>query len=268
MSLRLPAEHGAWGMWLVPFVCAAFVAGIWNVPLALAGVCALALFLWRGSMAAHANWRSWSLPVHLGLAAVAALAGGALIFFYERRELLGLAAGGAALFGLQEWLVARHQQNHSEKRSLAAELAGVVLLSFSAPAAWIAARGNLERTGVEVWALSVLFFLGGVLYVKYRVRGLLAHRRFPRLRERLAFAWPVFVYHFLLIAFLACWMLLESSRSFGTAALLIAFTPGILRACNLFFQLGERFPIRRLGWSEVIHSVVFATLLILAFRLV
>lgn len=263
MSLRMPAEHGAWGMWIAPFLCAAFVAGTWNLPLGVAGVCLLALFLLRGSIAAHGSWRSWTLPGHLGLAVVAGFSGGALIFFYDRRELLGLGAGGAALFGLQEWLIARHQENRSEKRSLAAELAGVVLLSFAAPAAWIAGRGSLERAGLEIWLSSVLFFLGGVLCVKYRVRALLAHHPFPRLRERLAFAWPVFVYHFLLIAFLACWMLLESH----SAALGIAFAPGILRAYSLLFQLGKRFPIHRLGWTELIHSAVFATLLILAFRL-
>ena len=264
----MPAEHGAWGMWAVPFLCAAFVAGGWNLPLLLTGLAALALFLWRGSIAAHGDWKTWNLPAHLGLAGGAALAGGVVVLFYGRYELLWLGVGGAVLFGVQEWLAGRHREHASEKRSLAEELAGVLLLSFTAPAAWIAARGHLTREGVEVWLLSALFFLGGVLYVKYRVRGLLAHRAFPGLRERFLFAWPVFLYHFLLMAFLACWMLLETSQSFRMAALGIAFAPGVLRAYGLLFQLGKRFPIRRLGWSEVIQSVVFATLLILAFRIV
>jgi hypothetical protein len=48
--------------------------------------------------------------------------------------------------------------------------------------------------------------------------------------------------------------------------MIVAFVPGILRACQLAVQLGQRFPIRRLGWTEVIHAVVFAALLVLAFR--
>ena len=32
------------------------------------------------------------------------------------------------------------------------------------------------------------------------------------------------------------------------------------------WQPGQRFPIRRLGWNEVIHAVLFAALLVLAFR--
>jgi len=138
----------------------------------------------------------------------------------------------------------------------------VVVLSHAAPAAWIAVRGHLDRTGAELWALNLLFFWGGVLYVKYRVRGLQTHRAFDGLRERVAFAWPVFLYHVALAAFLAAWVLAESQ----SVMLIVAFLPGILRALQLVVQLGNRFPIRRLGWSEVAHSVVFAVLLVLAYR--
>jgi len=145
---------------------------------------------------------------------------------------------------------------------LAAELVGVGLLSLAGPVAWISARGRLDATGIKVWLLNLLFFLGGVLYVKYRVRSVLAHRAFRRLGERLAFAWPVFLYHFLLLAFLACWTVIDSI----SAAVVLAFLPGALRANSLLLQLGRRFHIRRLGWSEIAHSVLFAALLILAFR--
>jgi len=57
MSFRMPAEHGAWGMLLVPFFSAAAAAGVPTVqgslaPVALAGVCLLGLFLLRGSVEA------------------------------------------------------------------------------------------------------------------------------------------------------------------------------------------------------------------------
>jgi hypothetical protein len=48
---------------------------------------------------------------------------------------------------------------------------------------------------------------------------------------------------------------------------LVAFTPAVLRAHALLFHLGRRFPIKRLGWSEVAHSLLFAVLLILASRM-
>ena len=277
MSPRMPAEHGAWGLLAAPFLSAAAVAGVrapeqW-VPLALAGAAILSLFLLRGSLEGAASWRAGFEPAHIALGAAGAAAGLGLILGYSRYQLLALAASAVLLYLIQRALVKQHEESKAlgaeektrrqEKRSLQAELVGVAVLSHTAPAAWIALRGQMDRTGYELWALNLLFFLGGVLYVKYRVRGLYAHRAFASFRERLGFAWPVFLYHMALAVFLAGWILLESRP----LLLIVAFVPGILRALQLVMQLGDRFPIRRLGWSEIAHSLVFTVLLVLAFRI-
>lgn len=272
----MPEEHGAWGILLVPLLCAATVAASWNAPLLLSVVCALALFLLRGSLEVQApgsRWEALVAPVHLLLAALGSGAAALLVFFYQRYQLLWLGLVAAMLYGIQRWLLAKHEQDRTEKRSLPAELVGVVLLTLTAPAAWIAARGSLfdrqpslgwsHQAGVKLWLLNLFFFLGGILYVKYRVRGLLVRRKFGGIGERLAFAWPLFLYHLMLIAFLAGGVIYNSLP----AAVLLAFAPGIVRANRLLFRLGLRFPIPRLGWSEIAHAVVFAALLILAFRL-
>lgn len=264
--LRMPAEHGAWGILIVPFLCASVIAAgtgaLWLLPAALAAVCVLGVFLLRGSLESYGNWRAILLPVHLALAAATAAAGALLVFGYARWQLLAVAAAGLVLYLAQRLLASRHPRE-TEKRSLAAELAGVVVLTLSAPAATIAIAGRLDARGAEVWLLNALFFLGGVLYVKYRVRGVLAHREFPSLAERFAFAWPVFIYHLLLVLLLACAVLLNSLPAMA----LVAFTPAVLRAHGLLFHLGRRFPIKRLGWSEIAHSLLFAVLLILASRM-
>ncbi|HWQ03385.1 MAG TPA: YwiC-like family protein [Candidatus Nitrosotenuis sp.] len=270
-KLLMPVEHGAWGLLLVPMLCAAILAGEWNAPLWILCIAALALFLLRGSIEARRaqvrtqpfSWKILFAPAHLTLLLTAAAGGLVLLGVYRRMQLIPVALAGGLLFLVQHLLVRAHSAEKSEKRSLYAELVGVALLSLAAPAAWIAARGALDQAGTRVWLLSLFFFLGGVLYVKFRVRGVLSHRSFSSFRERFQFAWPVFVYHVLLAAFLFA-MVLQASLS---AAVLAAFAPGILRACGLIFQLGQRFPIRRLGWTEVVHSVIFAVLLILAFRL-
>jgi len=263
MAIRMPEEHGAWGMLIVPFLSVAAVAGAWDVPVVLCAALALGLFVLRGSADQQGGCRALRKPEHVVLALVLLAMAGALVLEYGRAQLIAVAAAGVALYALQEAMVRAHNEARSEKRSLPAELIGVLLLSLAAPAAWIAARGRLEAEGVQVWALNVLFFLGGVLYVKYRVRGLLAHREFSGWQERLAFAWPVFFYHLLLLAFLATSIFLREL----SAAVLLAFAPGILRANGLIFQLGQRFPIRRLGWMEIAHSIVFAALLVMAYRL-
>lgn len=265
-QLRMPAEHGAWGILAIPFLCAAVAAsstfrdGLF--PLLLVTLCVLGVFLLRGSLESYGQWRALRVPVHLALLAVTAAAGLVLIVAYQRVQLLGLAAAGLVLYFVQR-LLARARARSSEKRSLAAEIAGVAILTLSAPAVTIAVRGSLDGVGIRVWLLNVLFFLGGVLYVKYRVRGVMAHRTFSSIPERLVFAWPVFLYHLLLVLFLASAALLDSVSTL----VLLAFAPAVLRAHGLLFHLGRRFPIKRLGWTEVAHSVVFAVLLILANRM-
>jgi hypothetical protein len=292
-TFRWPAEHGAWGILLVPFLCASAVAGRWNMSLALCGVCALALFLLRGSLSNIPASRTTGEkqrsviermiePVHLALAICAAASAATLVFYFGRRELIGVAVVGAALYGLQTWMVADHREHGKEKRSLLAELVGVAFLTLTAPAAWIAARGSFfERSagetlggaaGLQVWLLNLIFYLGGILYVKYRVRGLFAHREFHGLRERLVFAWPVFVYHLCVVLFLLYWLgpgLPFSGNPLAPRgwALGLAFAPALVRAGGLSFALGRRFPIRRLGWTEVLYAAVFAVFVVAAFRL-
>ncbi len=257
----MPVEHGAWGILLVPFSCAAILARVWEWPVLLALVGMLALFLLRVSVESQ-GWESWSRPAHLTLAGSGALAFRWLIFVYGRYQLLWVGAIAVALYLLERWLAARHLRVGKEKRSLAVELIGTVLLTAAAPAAWISARGALDAAGLGVWLANLLFFLGGVLYVKYRVRGVRAHKRLRSLRARLLFAWPVVAYHLFLVAFVFARILLNS----WPAAILLAFLPSALRGTSLLFRLGQGFPIRRLGWSEVAHSLVFAALLILVFR--
>ena len=277
VPLRMPTEHGAWGILWVPFFCAAAIAGNWNLPLLLCAVCLLSLFLLRGSIEAHraggARWSVAFAPVHVALAAVAGGTSAALILAYDRWQLLLAGLAAAVLYLLQRALVAGHTPARGEKRNLAAGLVGVALLTMTAPVAWIAARGLLDATAVELWLLCLLFYTGGVLYVKYRVRSILLHRTFDRLDERLEFAWPVLVYHLLLAAFLGSWLALNLQPGAGPSAALratllgLAFAPAVLRAGALLFQLGRRFAIPRLGWTEIAYSAVFTVLVILAYRL-
>jgi len=275
LPLRWPAEHGAWGILLVPCFSSAAVAGGWNLPLLFFLFCMLALFLLRGSVesyrASGARWTIVFAPVHALLLVVSCSTGLALMWVYGRWQLIGVSAAGGLLYFGQRALVTAHSSQRAEKRSLVAELVGVALLTLSAPGAWIALRGSLSRTALEIWFLCLLFFAGGVLYVKYRVRGVLAHKRFDGFAERLAFAWPVLAYHLMLAAFLGILLLrplTSDSSTLRVAVLCLAFAPAVLRAIALLFRLGRRFAIPRLGWTEVAHSLLFMALVILAYRLV
>jgi hypothetical protein len=290
--LRLPEEHGAWGILLVPFLTSAVVAGRWNWELLLSAVCMLSLFLLRGSLESRAfRGQCQAVRERIGLSVppwgvlflvTVAMAGGFLLLVYRRLELLGLGLLAAALYLLQRQLVRAHRREGPDKRSLAAELVGVAVLTLTAPLAWIAARGSLfsaeqgksalDAAGLEVWLLNLLFFLGSILYVKYRIRAVAAHRSYASFSERVAFVWPVVVYQAILLVFLIGWLVLglaassAQGRNLRPVALFLAFLPGFLRANGLLFQLGQCFPITRLGWSEILHSALFGGLLVIGFR--
>jgi hypothetical protein len=220
------------------------------------------MFILRGSLERHGTWRVLQSPGHAVLLALAAVSGATLVVVYQRLALLLLAAIAAILFGAHRLLMRRHAANGPEKRSLPAELVGVALLTLTAPAARIAQAGSVDAIGGKLWLLNLLFFCGGVLYVKYRVRGVLAHHSFDRLAERMRFAGPVLAYHLLLVVFLIG--LLRGGAIPALAA--AAFAPATLRAGALVVELGKRFPIKRLGWSEVAHAVFFAMALLAGFR--
>jgi len=277
LGIPSPKEKGSWGILLVPFVCAATLGGAeyWPtmlLPTVVLLVCMIAAFLLRAAWEARTpqaswpqGWKEWitdlgrNRPVVL-LAVVATYTG--VLSLLWRPQLAWVGCLTAALYALQLWIAARHKDSGSrDKRSLAAEIIGVGLLTASAPAAWIAARGRLNAQGVAVWLANLLFFFGGVLYVKYRVRGILAHRSFDHWTERLVFVWPVLGYHLILVAFLIALIAMNNLP----AAVLLAFVPALFRTFALLFQLGRSFPIRRLGWTEVGHSLVFAVVLIAAF---
>lgn len=252
----------------MPLLTSAVVAGAANAAALFCAAAILSAFLLRGSIEAPgAGARPVKLrreallaPAHLALLVCAAVSCAALLAFYRRFELLPLGAFAAAVFFLQRRLLAANSEEMREKRSLAAELLGVLLLSLAAPAAWIASRGRLDREGSTLWLLNLLFFLGGVLYVKYRVRGLLVKQKFARFTERVQFAWPVIAYHAMVAALVVGLVVLHSLP----LAVLVAFAPGLMRAAALPGFLGQRFPIRRLGWTEMALSLYFGTLLVMA----
>ena len=111
---------------------------------------------------------------------------------------------------------------------------------MTAPAAWYVATGQWEY---RLWALNALYFGGGVLYVKMHLATAIAREATGR--------WPVLWYHGALVAVaVAAWPV-------GLALL-----PAVARAVVGVLRLQPRLRIKRLGWTEVGHSVVFGLLVI------
>jgi hypothetical protein len=249
----------------IPFLTAAAVANQWSLPVGLTALAVLGAFLTRHPLELLLIPKSHlraGRPEQKGLLRAASVLGlstfalGILLTVAWQLYLLWwLAAVGLALFGLRVWWGRR-----GEDRSLVAELVGTAGLTLSALAGWIAAAGTLEATAVWIWALNALFFGSGVLYVKSRIQ----ERRAASRAEaggagRFAVAFHVLILGFVAAMVFARWL---------SPLIVVPFLLAAVRAARGIRSAAETpFALRRLGWSEVALSVLFAVFVILGFQL-
>lgn len=266
MPLLLPREHGSWGILLVPFVTGVAVTGEWNVPALLALVAIVAVFLARPSLELliegkgglpASSERAVAVKGFLLFSGLALAATVPLLAVYRRWLLLWLATGAMGAFVIYLW---SHDAQKRAAKGGAEQLAATFGLTLTSLAGYGAALGRLDARGVLVWILQAFFFLGGVLYVRYKVRAIPARGQLDTLADRIRFAWPMVAYHLFLLGLLVS---LAVARRLSWAVL-FAFAPALLRGSYGLARLGERFAIRRLGWTEVVHSLIFALLLVIA----
>ncbi len=180
-SLVVPTEHGAWSWLLVPWLVGAVVGLAAPAGAPLAGLALLLTLIgglsatmirqpataWlrirqgRGRQADRSLALGWAAG--FGLISLLCLLG---LFLLGRTALLGLAVPFGAIL-LAYLLAAR--SGRAAMRSLAMELAGAVGLALTAPAAYIAASGQLTPAALALWALLALQNAMGVLYVRLRL---------------------------------------------------------------------------------------------------
>jgi len=173
-QLLLPAEHGSWSWLLVPFLVGTVVARSFNLAVMLVLVGSLALFLLRQPAAVwlrirQGRGRAGDGPIVKRL--TLGLSGLGLIC------LLGLLALGLSAIlwlalpvtGLIVIYVSASQSRQTSTRTLGMELAGAAGLALTAPAAYIAASGQLSATAWWLWVLLALQNVLGVLYVRQRL---------------------------------------------------------------------------------------------------
>jgi len=260
----VPREHGAWGIVAIPFVTAVAIAGRLSLPVILTALAVLGAFVTRYPLElllipnSHlragrpeprqlvASACTFGLPTLFLGTAVAAL--------WELLLLWWLALVGLVLFAARVWWGRR-----GGDRSLTAELMGTAGLTLSALAGWIAATGGLTPEAFWVWGLNALFFGSGVLYVKSRIQ---ARRAVRRPEDNGAARFAVF-FHFLILVFV---VLLVFAR-WLSPLVAVPFLLAAVRAAHGMTSAPEApFALRRLGWSEVALSLVFAAFITAGFR--
>jgi hypothetical protein len=231
----IPREHGAWGILLIPFATTCAIRGAFDVKLALLLASALCFYTARASFLKR-NVK-WTVLLFAGSAACLA----PLLLVWRLWWLVALGIPVAP------WAFRRTE--HSVLRQLLA----VSGLSLTAPAAWYVATGRLDRDAGFLWTLNVLYFAGGLFYVKMHLAAAIRRKPLETMRQKLRIGAGVLIYHSALAAIgVMLWPV-------G-----LVFAPAVVRAIIGVWRLSPTLRIKRLGWTEVAYSLVFAVALIFA----
>lgn len=252
-------------MLLVPLVTGAAVGlfgggRLASVLLLLLGV--LALFWlrtpvesWLGTNGIRAQTREerravWA--VILPLAAVAGISLGAVLGQENNDNLVWLGVAAGFVFAAQILL-----KKLGRATRMAAELVGAFALTSTAPAAYCAATGRVDARAWVLWLGNWLFAANQVHFVWLAIRGMRAQGP----REKLKVGWPFMLGQ----VFLASALILAHHFKFLPQLALFAFAPVLFRGFMWFARKPRPLIVRRLGWTELVHALVFGVLLIASF---
>jgi len=265
-SLIAPREHGAWGLLLVPLVTGGAIgllSGGSGLPLIALTVAALALFWlraplesWLGTGLVRAQTQQERRSVGITILILATTAGLSLVsLFWQGRNhallLLGLAA--MAAFVVQGFLRKLGRQTR-----MLSQVVGTIGLTVTAPAAYYVATGQLNRDAWALWLANFLFAGNQIHFVQLRIHS----ARISSWRERLERGRGFLVGELsLATVLLFAWRF----RLLPGLAVL-AFVPLLVRGVAWFFERQTSLVVRRLGWTELGHAVVFGVWLIVGFH--
>lgn len=258
--MKLPKEHGAWAMLYVPFAVGALVA--WSAPLRLLLLALSVTFVFIARESLLIWWRARSrgqqndeaLRFTLSYLALAGVFGAPLLLVYHLYWFIAMGLAALVLLAINA-----RQAVRREDRTIGGEMLAIAGLTLTAPAAFYAARGAFDVDALWLWVLCAVYFGSSVFYVKLRVSTIS-----PRMDEARRQSWKrCAFYHAFLLASLLVLALTGSLNLFAIAA----FAPVLTRSFWYLARPVRRINLRRVGWLEMVYSLVFLIFTTLNFRL-
>ncbi len=264
-ALVVPREHGAWGMLMVPLLTGAAIgleAGGRVGPILHLTVAVLAVFWlrtpaesWLGTGSVRAQTpqeRRHAAKFVLALGGLAAVSLMSLFWHGRNREVFGLGTIAGAAFGAQILL-----KRMVRTTRMMAEVVGALALTSTAPAAYCVATGRLDTKAWSLWLLNWLFAADQIHFVWLTIRGARASGWAEKFAAGRSFlAGQLFLVGTLVLAVHFHWL---------PAFALIAFVPILFRGSIWFAKRPAHLVLRRLGWTEMVHAVVFGVLIVAGF---
>jgi hypothetical protein len=231
-------------MFYIPMVVGALTAGAWSWALLLFFISATGIFFSREPLLAF--WRAWRRGLDTGrskwllalYAGIGAIAGLALAVGFGLYDLIPIGFAGAAAL-----VVNAEMSIRAQARSLLGESLAIAASVFTAPAAYYVVKREWTAEAAVVWLLCLAYFLSSVFYVKLRVST--AHAKLRDQRPRAARICAV--YHVVLLG-----AMLASGLWY-----LAAFAAVIARAFYFLLRPTTELNLKRIGWTEVVYSLIF-----------
>lgn len=264
--LVVPREHGAWGMLATPLVGAAAVGllrGGSAMPALVLASLALTLFWmrtplesWLGNGPMRAVTDAERQLVARAVAGIGALAIALftlLSLTSGMRELAGLGVIVFAAFGVQAILKAQ-----GRRWRMPAQMIGALGLTATAPAAYFVVTGRMDRTALALWLANWMFAGDQIHFVQLRIHG----ARLAGWSAKRSHGAAFLVGQAVLLG-LVVW---ACAVGFMPWLMVAAFVPVVIRGTMWFFEKPEPLAVRRLGWTEMAHSLAFTILLVMAFQ--
>lgn len=256
----LPREHGAWGMWIVPFVSTLLYLRSFSIATAIFFIIFFLGFVSRAPVAnlflrsAQLDAReyrrqvTWAGFYILGIAVLLGFLwlGNLKVAPATLQAFVTLLALAALLF-----LVQLIFENFKWLRTILGEALAVLGLSLAVPVAALSVN-HFESSLYGFWLCQVLYFMGPIFYVKMKLAGI----KFKKIGTPVdkARMGTLNLGYYTLLTFV---LLGASHFQLIRNSALIAFAPAIVRAFEGTINLRPNIKLKSVGWKEVVYSVWF-----------
>lgn len=264
-KLLVPREHGSWALWLLPLITGAVVA-IATHPGRSDG----AIF-WFCAASAAAFLAYQPLETLLGISPLKArsteerqLVATWIIFtgFIAvtcAMQLLITGRGRVLFFALFAGACFAARMLFSRLRALRVmrQVIGALALSSTAAASYYVISGKVDLTAIVLWAANWMFAAGQIEYVQLRVHTANVRSRAKKARS----AWKVYLLHVAMILV----TVVASATGYVPALCTLLFVPAIARLVVWTISQPAKVDFYALGFSELLQTVLFSSLLIISF---
>lgn len=237
MKLILPKEHGAWAMWITPFIIGIFVThfSIFHLPLLISiffAYISISPFI-QGIKRPSNRKQLWKYSVFYIIIAI--LFGLPVIIIFPKVVFIVLAI--IPLFLLNLYFV-----KQKKERALLNDLFAIAALSSTIFASYYIGSNKIDSLNLILWIYNIFFFFGSALYVKSLIRER-NNKTFKILSKLYSIIVPIFGFHF------------------SGIYLLFAFTFFTIR---IFIPYKANITSKTIGIIEIFNTLWFTVFIILS----